>query len=240
MRLTVQRSIPFPRISLSRLINYLTYIKDNGIVNINDLREAGLDFGKGKGDITRFFEKLGLVTVHGEAVSLTSRGEELVNGIKEHGVMAFHEYLLSELPQYRLLIDVLRDLGKAKEDDVLTELNRRIALESPAAWVNRVALRSMLGLLQDLGVVVKVNGAIAYVNNDFTDPLECLSRVSVQVNGQYLVGVRELGNCLGRVIDPSSLIECGVLITAPNNTLLRFSNMECVARLLRTYQVNVI
>mgnify|MGYP001773202790 CR=1 FL=1 len=240
MRLTVQRSIPFPRISLSRLINYLTYIRDNGIVNINDLKNSGLDFGKGKGDITRFFEKLGVVTVHDDAVSLTNRGEELVNGIKEHGIMAFHEYLVSELPQYRLLIEVLRDLGNVKEDDVLVELNKRIALESPAAWVNRVALRSMLGLLQDIGIVVRVNGTITYVNSDFTDPMECLGRISVQVNGQYLIGIRELSNCLGRVIDPSSLIECGALITAPNNTLLRFNSMECVARLLRTYQVNVI
>ncbi len=240
MRLTVQRSIPFPRISLSRLINYLTYIKDNGIASINDLKESGLDFGKGKGDITRFFEKLGLVSTHGNSVSLTSRGEELVNNIKEHGIMAFHEYLVSELPQYRLLIEVLRELGKAKEDDVLRELNRRIELESPAAWVNKVALRSMLGLLQDIGIVIRVNGLITYVGNDPTDPLECLNRVSVQINGQYLVGIRELGNCLGKVIDPSSLIECGTLITAPNNTLLRFNNMECVARLLRAYQVNVI
>mgnify|MGYP001626159019 CR=1 FL=1 len=240
MRLTVQRSIPFPRISLSRLINYLMYIKDNGMANVNDLKGSGLDFGKGKGDITRFFEKLGIVNVQDNTVSLTSRGEELVNSIREHGIIAFHEYLASELPQYRLLIEVLRDLGKAKEDDVLVELNKRITSESPAAWVNKVALRSMLGLLQDLGVLIRVNGAIAYVNDGFTDPLECLSRVSVQVNGQYLVGVRELGNCLGKIINPSSLAECGTLITAPDNTLLRFSSMECVARLLRTYQVNVI
>jgi hypothetical protein len=234
MKMTLQRSIPFPRIGVNKLIGYLTYIKDRGPVDINKLKEAGLDFGKGKGDITRFFEKLGIVTVQGNLVSLTEEGERLVNGIREHGVRILHEYLFNELPQYRLLMDVLRELGSASEDKLLDNLNKRLANESPAAWVNRVALRSMLGILQDLGIVTKINKTITY-NGDETDTLECLKRLSIQINEQYLVSLRELSNCLGKVLNPPELTECGVLITAPNDTMLRFSSFECLVKLLRAY-----
>jgi len=235
VKMTLQRSIPFPRIGVDKLIGYLTYIKDNGPVEVGELKEAGLDFGKGRGDITRFFEKLGLVAVQGNLVSLTGEGEKLVDRVREYGIRVLHEYLFNELPQYRLLVSVLRELGSASEDELLSNLNKRLADEFPAAWVNRVALRSMLGILQDLGMVVKVNGAVTYIDGDAADPLECLRRLSIQVSEQYLVSLRELSNCLGRVLNPSALSECGVLITAPNDTMLRFSSFECLVKLLRAY-----
>lgn len=235
MKLTIQRSIPFPRISIDRLIKYLTYIRDEETVSVDDLKSSGIDFGKGKGDLTRFFNKLGIVSVQGNLVSLTEEGKRLVSDIAERGARALHEYLINELPQYRLLIEVIRELGRAREDEILTALNDRLTSESPSAWINKVALRSMIGILQDLGVVTRVNGVVMYVGEGISNPLECLSKVSIPIGDQYLVSIRDLANCLGRGINPLDLSNCGSLITAPNDVLLKYSNADCLVKVLRTY-----
>ncbi len=62
MVVTVQRSITFPPIRLRRIDEYVMYIARRN-ATLNDLRESGLEIGRGKGDITRFLERVKVVEV---------------------------------------------------------------------------------------------------------------------------------------------------------------------------------
>ncbi|MFP3491374.1 MAG: hypothetical protein RXN86_01225, partial [Vulcanisaeta sp.] len=73
--LTIQRSIPIPRIGLNKLINYIVFVGENPGINCSAIRDRGLDIGKGRGDITRFFQRIGIVSVDNECnVKLTDIG----------------------------------------------------------------------------------------------------------------------------------------------------------------------
>lgn len=232
MRLVIQRSIPFPRIRVGKLIDYLATIHREGSVSLSELKNRGLDFGKGRGDLTRFFEKLGLVKVNDGAVSLTEEGKALVSKIDVHGARAIHEYLINELPQYKVVIDVLRDFRALSEEELYAEVNRRISAESPSAWVNKVAIRSMLGIMRDVGVISKINGKYVYVDSPTGTINECLGRLSVKLGDGYIISMGELSKCIGGLVDASRLSLCGSLIAAPNDILLRFKDPLCVRRAL--------
>jgi hypothetical protein len=70
---TVQRSITFPPIKLKRIDEYVLYVARNN-ASLEELRERGLEIGRGRGDISRFLERLKVVEVVNGVVALTPLG----------------------------------------------------------------------------------------------------------------------------------------------------------------------
>ncbi len=232
MVLGSQRSIPFPRIRIDKLVDYLKSVAE-GRLSVDELKERGLDFGKGKGDLTRFFERLGVVKVDDGYVELTDIGHRLVELLDVKGAFAIHELLLSNIPQYEALVKVLKALGRAGEDELMAKVNDEVKRQYPSTWVNKVALRAMLGILKDLGIVAKKGGEYVYLGGVEAGSVnECLNRLSVTMGGEYLVSLVELSNCLGRQIDASALSNCGHLITSPGDILLKYRDPACVVMAL--------
>ncbi|WP_054857983.1 hypothetical protein [Vulcanisaeta sp. JCM 16159] len=113
--LNIQRSIPIPRISLEKLINYILSIGENPGIDCSTLKDRGLDIGKGRGDITRFFQRIGVIEVYGDCnIRLTDTGNMLYRALNMDltlSKMLFHLILYRELPHYRLLINLISEEG---------------------------------------------------------------------------------------------------------------------------------
>ncbi|KUO80951.1 MAG: hypothetical protein AT714_03245 [Vulcanisaeta sp. OSP_8] len=242
--LTIQRSIPIPRIGLNKLINYIVFVGENPGINCSAIRDRGLDIGKGRGDITRFFQRIGIVSVDNECnVKLTDIGNTLFKTLNNDLALAktlMHLILYSELPHYRLLIDVISENGTVSVDELHEKINQRMRELSPTAWLNDVAYKALIGLAADLDVIEVVGNrvSIKYV----ASVSECIRRSIVILGGQRILRFDDLSNCLRQVfrnLDNTSLIngigDCVEPIMAPNpvnarSAYLKVIDEDCVIR----------
>ncbi|WP_243669099.1 hypothetical protein [Vulcanisaeta sp. JCM 16161] len=137
--LNIQRSIPIPRISLEKLINYILVVGENPGINCSAIKDRGLDIGKGRGDITRFFQRIGLVEVYGDCnIRLTDTGNTLYRALNRDlalSKMLLHLILYKELPHYRLLINLISEEGPIN----IAELHKLINQKNEGFVTNRMA-----------------------------------------------------------------------------------------------------
>jgi len=161
----VQRSIPFPPIRLDRLVRYLQAVVQRGSASLEELKEDGLDFGKGKGDITRFLERLGLVAVSDKNVAPTKLAYELLSIYRSIGPAVFHPLFSSALVQYRLLAELVEAMGTATLEELHDALNKRLAEITPSGWINNVAFKSLLAIAVDVGLVRKEGRRVEYLGD---------------------------------------------------------------------------
>lgn len=164
MAITVQRSVTFPPIRLRRIDEYVLYVARHR-PTLDALREGGLDIGRGRGDITRFLERIGVVEVGAGAVSLTKLGERLVSLREALGVSVYHALFYKRVPQYMYLVDSVREAGVVGVENLHGVLNEKISKTSPTAWVNKVAFKALLQIAEELGVLEKVEASIRYVGD---------------------------------------------------------------------------
>jgi len=227
MALNVQRSIPFPRVSLNKLLAYIEAVGDNYGLRKGDVRNKNLDIGKGKGDITRFFLRIGIVEENGEAIELTQHGWAIYNSIKMGaGAKQLHSYLMNALPQYKLLIDVLLKNGSINEDELFNLLNEEIRRLSPSSWINKVAFKALLGLLIDAHIVVKVGKVINYTNGDMVTRIKtCIDTNKVKLGDYYLLSINKLSKCIGMQINVND-IKVGTISNAPGDSMIKIANID--------------
>ncbi|BDR91261.1 hypothetical protein [Vulcanisaeta souniana] len=243
--LSIQRSIPIPRIGLEKLINYILLVGENPGINCSVIKEKRLDIGKGKGDITRFFQRIGLIEVDEKCgVRLTEVGNAVFKALNEDLTLAkmlLHLVLYRELPHYRLLIDLISEHEPVGVTELHELANRRIRELSPTAWLNDVAYKALIGLAIDLEVIEVTNNK---VNIRYTASVsECIRKSIAITNNQKILRMDNLNNCLKQLIRnfdiKASLINnlnnCVEPIVAPGpigsrNTYFRVIDEDCVVR----------
>ncbi|MEM1598090.1 MAG: hypothetical protein QW598_02795 [Pyrobaculum sp.] len=183
----IQRSITFPPIRIDKIDEYVVYVAKHR-PTINMLREGGLEIGRGRGDITRFFERLGVVETRGEVVELTPLGRQLVTFREAVGIAVYHALFYQRAPQYRLLVDLIREVGAVDQQQLYEKANISLRQVSPTAWINKVAFRTLLQIAADLRAVEKDGAIYKWA----ADPLEeairnYLSKVGVKIGSSYYV-----------------------------------------------------
>ncbi|GGP21102.1 hypothetical protein GCM10007981_11550 [Thermocladium modestius] len=234
MALNVQRSVPFPRVSLGKLLAYIEALGGNyGVLTRDEIRERGLDIGKGKGDITRFFLRIELVREGKDGIELTQHGWMIYDAIRMgEGAKQLHSYLASMLPQYKLLMDILMSRGPLDEDSLFNELNEEIRKISPSSWVNKVAFKALLGLLIDAHLAVKTGRMVRYINGDPAVRINaCIDSNAVRLGDYYLISANKLSKCLGfninlDEVDPSRISK------APGDSMIKVNDLGELSRLL--------
>ncbi len=242
--LSIQRSIPIPRIGLEKLINYIIFVGENPGVNCSVIKDKGLDVGKGRGDITRFFQRIGIIDVNNDCnVKLTDVGLVIFNALNTDLSLAkalMHLVLYSELPHYKVLIDVVSEENSIDADELREKINRRIKDLSPTAWINEVAYKALLGLAVDLDVIEIINGKVSI---RFTASIsECIKKSIVLMNNQKVFRLDDLSQCLSQLFknfDIKTLLNningCVEPIVAPGpfgskSTYFRVVNENCLVK----------
>ena len=232
MSLTIQRSLPIPRIKIDKLLDYIKFVGDKGLVDVKELKESNIDFGKGKGDLTRFFLRLNIVTIQDNKVKLTDEGLDIykkLNVDREVALKKFHEILYEKLIQYRITLDIVKTEKKILEEDLYQKVNLKIQEISPSTWINRVAFKTILGLLQDLGLIVKIGREITYRGVEYIDVVEkCIRENIVEIENRVYVNLLKLSECICRVtsrnVDLSKLKNvvstCVRYVVSPSSTTI--------------------
>ncbi|GAB6946596.1 hypothetical protein JCM16161A_07260 [Vulcanisaeta sp. JCM 16161] len=243
--LNIQRSIPIPRISLEKLINYILVVGENPGINCSAIKDRGLDIGKGRGDITRFFQRIGLVEVYGDCnIRLTDTGNTLYRALNRDlalSKMLLHLILYKELPHYRLLINLISEEGPINIAELHKLINQKMRDLSPTAWLNEVAFKAIIGLATDLGVVEVVNGEVSIKYTASVS--ECIRRAMASIGPQKVLRIDDLNTCikqsLGGIDIKQSLINsldgCVEPIIAPGplgpkSTYFKILNEDCVVK----------
>ncbi len=165
----VQKSIPFPPIRLEKIVNYLLYVKDR-LVNTQELKDCKIDFGRGRGDITRFLHQIGIVEFENNKIKLSNIGKTLTMFLKDDkpSIMfkiLFNNYMIDKVLTYRVLINTLKEVGKIDIENLYLILNDKLRNISPSLWINKVAYRSLIMLAQDLEVIEKRSNMLIYVGH---------------------------------------------------------------------------
>lgn len=187
MVVTVQRSITFPPIKLRRIDAYVMYIARKN-ASLDELRESGLEIGRGKGDITRFLERLRVVEVINGAVTLSALGKTLVSYREWLGPAVYHALLYQRVPQYRLLIDAVKEMGGVGSEALHTAVNDRLSRISPTAWLNKVAFKTLLQIAEDLGAVERQNGMYNFLGDPVAKAvLEYYTKHGVKVGQSFYI-----------------------------------------------------
>lgn len=184
---TLQRSITFPPIRLKKIDDYVIYITTHE-VSLEELKERGFDIGKGKGDITRFLERLKIVEVLNGSVRLTALGRRFVTLKEILGLSIYHALFFQRVPQYRLLVEILKEVREVRREDLYNLVNDRISKISPTAWVNKVAFKTLLQIAEDLNVA-KRNGNIYSFLEDPVERsvIEYYKRYGVKIGQSFYV-----------------------------------------------------
>lgn len=191
----VQRSITFPPIKIVKIDEYVTYVAKNR-ATVVELKEK-IDIGRGRGDITRFLERIGVVEAK-DYVVLTELGRELVSTREAIGNAVYHALFYQRVPQYRLLIEAARE-GAATQDQLHQATNRRLSEISPTAWLNTVAFKTLLHMAENLEAIEKRDGRYIYLN----DPVE---RAVERYYATY--GVK-IGDSFYATFDKILVLDCG-------------------------------
>ncbi len=199
--LTTQRSIPIPPIRVERILAYLRHICERGEATPDELKKLGLDFGRGVGDITRFLKNIGLVTVsQGKVRICESEINRICGALSDPSQFRkiLHEILYERLVQYKLACDIVRSRGRIGMDELYQELNSMISEISPSSWVNKVAFRTILTFLIDLGVVKRNGNTIEHTARARADEvMTCIrSRIS-RVGTKLYLSISDIATCVG-------------------------------------------
>jgi len=194
----LQRSIPFPRISVGRLINYLKFVVEMGSVSVGELKERRLDFGKGRGDITRFLERLGIIVVNDNNVTCADPCLRLVVLYASIGNPVVHAMLMKRVFQYKLMVKIAEEMGEGSLEDLYNRLSEEVEKISPSTWVNNVAFKTLIGFAKDVGAIDVKNGVFKYLGDPLRNSIvSCLSDRSAVVRGVNVAARGELDSCLG-------------------------------------------
>jgi hypothetical protein len=218
--ITIQRSITFPPIKLRRIDEYIAYVAKH-TPTLDELREAGLEIGRGRGDITRFLERIKVVEVSNGKMSLTATGRQLVSLREVLGVAVYHALFFQRVPQYRLLVEVVAGLN-GDFDKLYKAVNDRLSSISPSAWLNKVAFKTILQIAEDVGAVERVNGVYRYRG----DPVEMAvvdyhTRHGVRIGESYYISAdKAIYRECGKQIQPYDLYSVDVtcVVTKIYNT----------------------
>ncbi len=167
----VQRSIPFPPIRLQKIIKYLTYISDK-TVSISELKDNKIDFGRGRGDITRFLTQIEIVYIENSKVKLTGSGKILRRFIIDSKPtlifkILFHNYIMDRILTYNILIHTLERFNKTSLEDLFHIVNEELKTISPSIWMNKVAYRSLISIASDLEVLERHSSTITYIGHTY-------------------------------------------------------------------------
>ncbi len=239
--LRIQRSIPIPRVKLERLIAYILYLGDTGEAAPDELKRLKLDFGRGKGDITRFFERLGIVGCSNGRVRLTEVGVSIYNAFKTdvvRGRALLHVLLYGELPHYKALIDIVYEKRVVDIGELKMLINEELKKYSPTAWINDVAFKTVLGMAVDLEAI-EIEGNI--VRARFAIPIEkCINEAIADIHGRRVLKVAELEKCLSKFyinIDVNKLLtligNCVEKLNAPGPYTINYvivRDRECLIK----------
>ncbi|GEM_PF-576144 len=201
MTITTQRSIPIPRVKIDRLIKYLIYLSERGEVSVKELKDSNLDFGRGRGDITRFYKMIQLVEIHEDKVRLTRSGKTLCRYLSTNtllGYNMFHKILYNKIIPYRLMIDLVCKYGSMSEHELYLMVNEELSKISPSSWINNVAYKTLLGLALDLKVVERRGKEVlCNVASNYEEIFrKCLLDASVDMSGRYVISISEFLKCI--------------------------------------------
>jgi hypothetical protein len=183
---------------LKRIDEYVMYIARNN-PSLDELKEKGLEIGRGKGDITRFLERLRVVEVSNGLVVLTAVGRTLVSLREWLGPAVYHALFYQRVPQYRLLIDIAREKRSIDLEELYVAVNDRLSHISPSAWINKVAFKTLLQIAEDLGVLRRQNGVYNFLEDPITSAVqEYYTQHGVRIGQSFYVTqdkvtVRECG-----------------------------------------------
>lgn len=195
----IQRSIPFPPIRLERLVKYLVEAAQRSPLPLEEARERGLDIGRG--DITRFFKRLGLIEVVDGRITPTQAAYELLSLYNLLGNAVFHVVFYSALIQYKLLYDIVREKGEAGLDELRDELNRRMREISPSTWVNDVAFKSLVSFGVDVGAFKRRGRSLQYAGNPISKAIAAAFGGAAIGGSAYVPDIPEwLAHCARRVM----------------------------------------
>ncbi len=214
--LSLQRSIPVPRVRIERIVNYIRYVGSKGSVTTSELRRAGLDFGRGRGDLTRLLAAINVINVTDSRITLTQLGNMIYNVLLNYkeGMLRYvvHRVLYERLPHYRIVFDVVKELREVYEMVLYERANERIKEMTPSSWMNVVAFRAVLGFMLDVGVISRRNGLVVYENSIKREVAKCIEDRVVQLKQYKLITLAEISRCaadaLGLEIPPSWIVMC--------------------------------
>ncbi len=201
----VQKSIPFPPIKLDRILRYLTYVNGRGEVSVEELKRLNIDFGRGRGDITRFLNSIGLIELRNNKVKLTGKGRILSRYCRESNCstmfkILFNNYLCDRVLSYRVLRDVVEKIKVVDIEELYNKLNLHIRKVVPNAWINKVAYRSLLTIMINLELIERVNKQIVYIGLE--EKLRKYVEDSLVKIGQELyLDLKSLSDMLGIDVD---------------------------------------
>jgi len=232
---SVIRSIPIPRISLSRILRYIEYLCEKGEVKCIDLKNHGLDFGRGVGDITRFLRNIGVVQVENDLAKLSSR--EICSLLRSKILVKvyMHNLLYERLLQYRLIFDIVRRHGSVRLEELHVKVNEELSKICPNAWINNVAFKTLIGFLEDLDLACRKGNVVVYTGKVFSQVERCIEESSRSLGETKILDVTLLAECLD--IDAKILEDLlsGLLVDykAPGRTYKKIDvNVDIVSTLL--------
>ncbi|RFA95673.1 hypothetical protein CGL51_07220 [Pyrobaculum aerophilum] len=189
MVITLQRSVTFPPIRLRRIDEYIHYVAKNA-PTLEELRERGLEIGRGRGDITRLLERIQVVEVNNNRVSLTSAGRQLVSLREALSLSVYHALFFQRLSHYKLLVETLAELREGDFENLHGAVNERLSRISPTAWLNKVAFKTLLQIAEDVGAVEKRNGIYYYRGDPVEKAVsEYYEKHGVKIGSNYYVAV---------------------------------------------------
>ncbi len=195
----IQRSIPFPPIRIEKIITYLKYVYDKDIVNTEELKKNNIDFGRGRGDITRFLNSINIVELEGSKVRLSKIGKilvEIYNNSKIMFKILLNNYLYDRVIQYRILIDILRENSKIDIETLYRKVNENIKHISPSTWINKVAYRTLINFSIDLEVIKKDGKYLTYLGHrDLINNI--MKDFSTKIGDEIYIDIKGLSNKLG-------------------------------------------
>jgi len=193
MVLSIQRSITFPPIKLDRILAYLENVVEKKL-DVRQLKELGLDIGRGKGDVTRFLERIGIVQTS-ERVELTKRGLEVYSLIRQFDKSILHIVFYNTIIQYKIFIDIIKKYNNTNLEDIYNFINMELNKISPTAWLNKVAFKTLVALALDLGVVAKEGGSLIYAGDPVErSVLKFFDERGVKIGDYYYVDVYHVRN----------------------------------------------
>jgi len=199
--LTTQRSIPIPPVKIERILAYLKHICEKGEATPDELKKLGLDFGRGVGDITRFLRNIRVITVSQGKVKICEEdSEKICKSINNMSAFrkVMHQILYERLVQYKIACDIIRELGKVNIDELYQELNNRISEISPSSWVNKVAFRTIITFLTDLGIAKKSGNTIEYyAKAKVEEATTCIRSKISKVGTRHYLTVNDIAACTG-------------------------------------------
>jgi len=184
----VFRSVPFPPISISRIVEYIRYVGERGYVSVSELKDKGIEIGKGRGDITRFLTWLGIVGDSNQGIYLTNLGRVLLELVEAIGVSAFHAPLYVMVQPYRSLIDYVASNGQVNVSGI----------ESVLGMLNRVARKTVIRFGIDTGAISMIGDTVRYLGDPVKNGLSrCLGNHP---------SMNDVARCLPSSIDMSNCI----------------------------------